>query len=173
MSLPWRLFIANFAGACLVIWAYSLGYIARVTEGDIAHMAEIMATLFLVGVVSTFRLAFQVSAIRERTNMTTINARLKSVKSLIIKAEHLSVFSGLLFILSIIGNAIGIKAGFHGIDVQSLATADGVLKLGAQVLSGASMTFGSTIIGASLSIWTTLNAMTLHTAMRLLELEAS
>lgn len=171
MTLPYKLFVANFAGACLLIWCYWLGYIARVTEGDIAHMAEIMAGLFLLGLVSTFRIAFKVEAIRDRADFTA-NGRLKSIRAMIIRAEHLIVFSGSLFILSIIGNAIGIKAGFHGIDAQSLATADGVQKLGAQVLSGASMTFGSTIIGASLSLWTTFNAMMLHTEMRLLELEA-
>lgn len=171
MTLPHKLYILNFAGACFLVWAYWLGYIARVTEGDIAHMAEIMAGLFLLGLVSTFRMAFKVEAIRDKPNMTA-NGRLKSIRALIVRGEHLLVFSGSLFILSIIGNAIGIKAGFHGIDVQSLASSEGVLRLGAQVLSGASMTFGSTIIGASLSIWTTFNAMMLYTEMRLLELEA-
>lgn len=171
MTLPYRLFVANVAGICLVIWAAWLGYIARVTEGDIAHMAEIMAGLFLIGLISTFRIAFKVEAIRDKPDYTA-NGRLKSIRAMIIRAEHLLIFSGSLFILSIIGNAIGIKAGFHGIDVQSLATAEGVQKLGVQVLSGASMTFGSTIIGASLSLWTTFNATMLYTEMRLLELEA-
>lgn len=171
MTLPYKLFVANFAGACLLIWCYWLGYIARVTEGDIAHMAEIMTGLFLLGVVSTFRIAFKVEAIRDKPDLTA-KGRLKSVQSLIIRAEHLAVFSGVLFILSIIGNGIGIKAMFHGIDAQSLATEAGGQQLIVQVLSGAGMTFGSTIIGAALSIWTTFNAMMLFTEMRLLELEA-
>ncbi|MBZ9873063.1 hypothetical protein LB542_19640 [Mesorhizobium sp. BR1-1-9] len=172
MSLTLRMAIINFAGLCVLIWAYSLGYIARVMEGDVAHMAEIMAGLFVLGILSAFRLAIRAERIKGKVDLTT-NGRLKAIRSNLIRSEHLVVFSGSLFILSIIGNALGIKAGFQGIDVQQLASSEGVLKLGAQVLSGASMTFGSTIIGASLSIWTTLNAMMLHTEMRLLELDAS
>jgi hypothetical protein len=172
MSLPHKLYIMNFAGACLIVWCWWLGYIARVVEGDIAHMAEIMAGLFLLGTVSTFRLAFKVEAIRDRADMTA-KGRLKSIQALIIKSEHLVVFASVLFILSIIGNAIGIKAMFHGIDPQSLASADGGQSLIAQVMNGAGMSFGSTIIGAGLYIWTIFNAMMLYTEMRLLELEAS
>ncbi|KRB22660.1 hypothetical protein [Mesorhizobium sp. Root172] len=171
MTLPYRLFVANTAGACLLIWCYWLGYIARVTEGDIAHMAEIMAGLFLIGLISTFRIAFKVEAIRDRADYTA-NGRLKSIRALMIKSKHLIVFSSTLFILSIIGNAIGIKAMFHGIDPSVLASPDVGAKLGLQVMGGASMTFGSTIIGASLHIWTILNAMMLYTEMSLLELEA-
>lgn len=171
MTLPYRLFVLNFAGACLFVWAWWLGYIARVTEGDIAHMAEIMAGLFLLGLVSTFRIAFKVEAIRDRPDYTA-NGRLKSIRALMIRSKHLVVFSSVLFILSIIGNAIGIKAMFHGIDPSALAAADVGPKLGLQVMGGASMTFGSTIIGASLHIWTILNAMMLYTEMSLLELEA-
>lgn len=171
MTLPYRLFVTNFAGACLVIWCYWLGYIARVTEGDIAHMAEIMAGLFLLGLISTFRIAFKVEAIRDRADFTA-NGRLKSIRALMIKSKHLVVFSSVLFILSIIGNAIGIKAMFHGIDPSALASPDVGAKLGLQVMGGASMTFGSTIIGASLHVWTILNAMMLFTEMSLLELEA-
>jgi hypothetical protein len=136
MSLPHKLYIMNFAGACLIVWCWWLGYIARVIEGDIAHMAEIMAGLFLLGAVSTFRLAFKVEAIRDRADMTA-KGRLKSIQALIIKSEHLVVFASVLFILSIIGNAIGIKSMFHGIDPQSLASADGGQSLIAQVMNGA------------------------------------
>lgn len=172
MRLPYRLFIMNFAGACLVVWAYWVGYIARVTEGDTAHMAEIMAGLFLLGVASTFRTAFKVEAIRDKADLTA-NGRLKGIRALIIRARHIVVFTGILFILSIIGNAIGIKAMFHGIDPSSLSSPDGGQGLVAQVMAGAGMSFGSTIIGASLYIWTTFNAMMLYTEMKLLELEAS
>ncbi len=171
MTLPYRLFVINFAGTCGLVWCWWLGYIARVIEGDTAHMAEIMSALFLLGIVSTFRMAFKVEAIRNKPDFTA-NGRLKSIKALIIRAKHIVVFSGSLFILSIIGNAIGIKAMFHGIDGQSLASADGGQQLIVQVMAGAGMTFGSTIIGAALSIWTTFNAMMLYTEMMLLELEA-
>ncbi len=171
MTLPYRLFVINFAGTCGLVWCWWLGYIARVIEGDTAHMAEIMSALFLLGIVSTFRMAFKVEAIRNKPDFTA-NGRLKSIKALIIRAKHIIVFSGVLFVLGIIGNAIGIKAMFHGIDLQALGSPDAGPKLSLQVMGGASMTFGSTIIGASLYIWTTFNAMMLYTEMLLLELEA-
>jgi hypothetical protein len=171
MSLPHKLYIMNFAGACLIVWCYWLGYIARVMEGDTAHMSEIMAGLFLLGAASTFRIAFKVEAIRYKPDLTA-NGRLKSIRALMIRSKHLVIFSSILFILGIIGNAIGIKAMFHGIDVGVMSSPDAGPKLGLQVMGGASMTFGSTIIGATLHVWTILNAMMLYTEMSLLELEA-
>lgn len=171
MTLPYRLFVLNFAGACFLLWCWWLGYIARVTEGDNTHMAEIMAGLFVLGLISTFRTAFKVEAIRDRPDFTA-NGRLKTIRALMIKAEHIVVFTGVLFMLSIVGNALGIKAMFHGIDPQSISSADGGQGLIAQVMAGAGMSFGSTIIGAGLYIWTTFNAMMLYTEMRLLELDA-
>ncbi|MGY2995436.1 hypothetical protein [Mesorhizobium sp. URHB0026] len=171
MTLPYRLFVTNFAGACLLVWCYWLGYITSLIDGDIGHMAEAMAGLFLLGLASTFRIAFKVEAIRYRADYTA-NGRLKSIRALMIKSKHLVIFTGVVFMLSIIGNGIGIRYMFHGIDPASIGSADGGQSLIAHVMAGAGTSFGSTIIGAALYIWTSLNAMMLYTEMELLELEA-
>jgi hypothetical protein len=150
MTLTHRLFIANFGGACFVIWAYWLGYIARVVEADGAHMAYIIATVFLAGVISTFFQASRVGKI--------------SVEQSRIGSAHLYDLYTALFILGIIGNAIGFLTAFGGVDIADLATPEGVRKAGAQLLSGAGTAFGSTLVGLTLALWTSINLRILATA---------
>lgn len=140
-----RLAVLNFAGACFLAWAWWLGYVARVTEADGAHMTWIIAGLFLVGLLSTFWQALKTGSPGA------------SRRSAMIASGHLyDIFAG-LFILGIIGNAIGFLTAFGGVNVADLATPDGMRKAGAQLLSGASTAFGSTIVGLALALWTSAN----------------
>jgi hypothetical protein len=166
MSLPHKLYITNFAGACYLTWCWWCGYLQQVTLADEHHMWAYIGALFLLGVISTFHLAFRLE--RARADATT-----KSAKALLIRGEHLGVIASLLFILGIIGNAIGIRAGFGHITADALSSADGVRSLFAQFLAGSVTTFGSTIVGGSLSAWTMVNAQMLWTETSLLELERS
>ena len=80
-----------------------------------------------------------------------------SKRSLLISSGHLyDLFTG-LFILGIVGNAIGFLTAFGGVNVADLATPEGMRKAGAQLLSGASTAFGSTIVGLVLALWTSAN----------------
>lgn len=173
MSLPYRLFVLNIAGACFLIWAFWIGYAQRVTSADVAHMWAIIGALFLFGVLSTFRLALRLENAKRAADMMTILKKTKTAKSLVIKGEHLGTIVSALFILGIVGNAIGILSGFGGIDLNALDSADGIRKLSVQVLSGATTTFGSTIVGATLALWTMCNAQMLWTETALFELESA
>lgn len=145
-----RLFIANFAGACFIAWAWSLGYISRVVEADGAHMAYIIATVFAAGVISTFMQASRVGKI--------------SAEESRISSAHLYDLFAALFILGIIGNAIGFLNAFGGVNIADLGTPEGVRKAGAQLLSGAGTAFGSTLVGLTLALWTSVNLRILATA---------
>jgi len=173
MTLPYRLFILNFAGVCFLIWCWWCGYIQQITLADEHHMWAYIGGLFLLGVASTFRLAIKLETARRSSDGMTIRKRSISAKSLLIRGEHLGVIASVLFILGIIGNAIGIRAGFGHITADALGSVDGVRGIFAQFLSGSVTTFGSTIIGGSLSIWTMCNAQMLWTETALFELDCS
>lgn len=145
-----RLFITNFAGLCFIAWAWWCGYVARVVEADGAHMAYIIAAVFVAGVASTFWQASRVGKI--------------SADASRIGSAHLYDLFAALFILGIIGNAIGFLNAFGGVNIDDLGTPEGVRKAGAQLLSGAGTAFGSTLVGLSLALWTSVNLRILATA---------
>jgi prepilin signal peptidase PulO-like enzyme (type II secretory pathway) len=89
MTLPYRLFVTNTAGACFLIWSFWIGYAQRVTSADVAHMWAIIGAMFLYGVISTFRLAFRLERARRAADMMTILKKTKTAKGLLIKGEHL------------------------------------------------------------------------------------
>lgn len=158
-----KLFILNFAGLCLVAWAWATGFVDRVIAADAAHMWAVMCGLFAVGLYSAFTAA---------RDLGKAGGDMKALRACRIRSEHLGLIAVGLFTLGIIGNAIGIINGFTGIDVNALGDADGVKRLGAQVLAGASATFGATIVGAALALWTMVNTSIIYTGTALLELEA-
>lgn len=145
-----RLFIANVAGCCIVAYAWFLGYVERITQADGAHMTYIIAAVFAAGVLSTFWQASRVGRV--------------SADQSRIGSAHLYDLFAALFILGIIGNAIGFLNAFGGVNIADLATPEGVRKAGAQLLSGAGTAFGSTLVGLSLALWTSVNLRILATA---------
>lgn len=146
-----RLAILNFAGACFLAWAWMMGYVERVTKADGAHMTYVIAALFAIGLASTF------------WQMMKVASPGVSKRGALISSGHLyDIFAG-LFILGIIGNAIGFLNAFGGVNVADLASPDGMRKAGAQLLSGASTAFGSTIVGLALALWTSANLRVLAT----------
>lgn len=145
-----RLFIANFAGCCIVAYAWYLGFVGRIVEADGAHMTVIISAVFLAGLASTILQASRIGKI------TVEDSRIRSA--------HLYDVFAALFILGIIGNAIGFLNAFGGVNVSDLATPEGVRKAGAQLLSGAGTAFGSTLVGLSLALWTSVNIRILATA---------
>jgi hypothetical protein len=156
-----RLTIFNFAGACVVTWAWFSGHIARLTAADGSHMTLIIAAVFVYGVATTFWWARKVSYVAANGG---------SVKRLwkprfLISTAHLYDIMSALFILGIIGNAIGFLSAFGGIDTSSLTTPEGMRAAGAQLLSGSGTAFGSTIVGLSLAVWTMGNLRILATAI--------
>ncbi|MBZ9973533.1 hypothetical protein LB517_28285 [Mesorhizobium sp. BR1-1-12] len=162
MTLTKKLFIINFAGACLVGWAWWLGYVHRLTDADGAHMAYIIATVFLTGVASTFMLA-RATDKRLRQCGWLNDEKRKAHDGLVRSSAHLYDLFSALFILGIIGNAIGFLNAFSGVNVADLATPEGVRAAGAQLLSGAGTAFGSTLVGLSLALWTSVNLRVLAT----------
>jgi hypothetical protein len=150
MSLTLKLFIVQFVGACVVVWASWCGYVSRLVEADGAHMAYIIAAVFVCGVASTFLQASRVGKI--------------SADESRIGSAHLYDLFAALFILGIIGNAIGFLNAFGGVNINDLVTPEGVRKAGVQLLSGAGTAFGSTLVGLSLALWTSVNLRLLATA---------
>ncbi|TPJ86975.1 MULTISPECIES: hypothetical protein [unclassified Mesorhizobium] len=163
MTLTRKLFIINFAWAALVAWAWFMGYVQRVTEADAVHMAYVIAAVFAAGLASTFWQARKVDE-RMRQRSWTGNERERGYTSIVRESAHLYDVFVALFLLGIIGNAIGFLVAFGGVDVGALSDPEGIRKAGAQLLSGAGTAFGSTLVGLTLALWTSVNLRILATA---------
>lgn len=153
-----RLCVYNFAGLCVLAWAWWCGYIGRLVAADGAHMTIVIAAVFAVGIAGTFRQAWRVA---RGDPVLTIPERHAAHRD----AAWLHDLFAALFILGIIGNAIGFLMAFSGIDLSMLDNADGIRKAGAQLLSGSGTAFGSTIAGLSLALWTSGNLRILATSI--------
>lgn len=140
-----RLFIANFAGACVVAWAWWLGQLDRFY----GHGAVwLLSGVFVVGVASAF-------------------LSLARRQSALLKAEHLEDFVKALFVIGIIGNAWGMLQAFAGIDPSALSEPARAAEAGANLLAGAGTAFGSTLVGLTLALWMIINVRIVNTALGL------
>lgn len=140
-----RLFIANFAGACVVAWAWWLGQLDRFYDHGAVWL---LAGVFAAGVVSAFlSLARKTAAL--------------------LKAEHLEDFVKALFVIGIIGNAWGMLQAFAGIDPGALSEPARAAEAGANLLAGAGTAFGSTLVGLTLALWMMINVRIVNTALSL------
>lgn len=159
-----KLFIVNVAGACVLAWAYVLGYLHKLVAADASHMGLIIAAVFAVGVTSTFWQARKV----DKANGSPDNAygrrcKLVAKASITTRSAHLGDLLTLLFILGILGNAVGFLMAFGAIKLDG--STEAMRQAGAQLLAGTGTAFGSTISGLSLAAWTIINLRILDTAI--------
>lgn len=125
-----RLATLNFAGACLLAWAYWLGYVGFVYSHDVSNISYLITAIFLAGMVAVF------------TGRT----------------RHLERIEVWLVTLGLIGNVIGFIIALQDIDTGSLGTADGTQKVAASLLAGMGVAFCSTLVGAVCALWISVNA---------------
>ena len=160
-----KLYIFNFAGACIVAAAWWAGYVDKLMHADAAHMTKIIAALFLVGLVSTFWQARKVDKAARQKFYNGPASRERASSALALAAAHLRDIYTALFILGIVGNAVGFLIAFSGVSMASMGSADGMQEAGVKLLSGAGTAFGATIVGLSLALWMSANLRILHTAI--------
>lgn len=161
MTTTRHLFIANFAGACFVAWAWVMGYVTRLLAADGAHMALVIGAVFAYGLAATFWYGRKVDYVGTGSR----SARTLWQPRFITHTAHLHDLFTALLMLGVVGNAIGFLSAFGGIDISSLTTPEGMRAAGAQLLAGSGTAFGSTIVGLTLALWTMVNLRILATAI--------
>ena len=110
MTTTARLTIINTAWICIVVWAWMQGYVQRIMEADGAHMTLIIAAVFIAGLASAYWWAREADFALRRRCYPQETARL--YPPLIRSTAHLYDIFAALFILGIVGNAIGFLAAF-------------------------------------------------------------
>ncbi len=163
MTLIFRLFIVNFAGSCVMVWAWWNGIFAMVAAADPFHITTIIAATFFAGVLYTFRRARAVSRL---PILRTREAQREGRKALIRNAPIADIVESLA-LLGLIGSALGLLHAFGGVSKETLGTADGIKDAGAHVLGGVTLLAGATLAGSVTALWTIWNNRLLETATAL------
>lgn len=126
-----KLFILNFAGLCLVAWAWTLGYVQQVLTGDASRLSYVIGIVFLGGLIYTFR---------KGANPAVLND----------VAEWMVT-------LGLIGNVIGFILALSGMSGADIGSPEGAQQIATMLIAGMGVAFYSTFTGAALALWTTIN----------------
>lgn len=151
-----KLIIVNTCWCAFLVYAWFSHIMDKVMKADSAHMEIVIASVFMIGLLST---VWQVFSLGKGGNQ----------EEAVTNSAHLYDIFAALFILGIIGNALGFLNAFGGVHVADMATADGIKKAGVQLLSGVGTAFGSTLAGLTLALWTSCNLRILSTAIDRME----
>lgn len=162
MSLTLKLFIVQFIGSCVMVWAWWNGIFAMVASADPYHITAAIIAAFLGGVFYTFRRA---RAVCRLPKTVSADAQREGRKAVIFNSPIADVVESLV-LLGLIGSALGIVHAFTGISKETLATAEGVKEAGVHALTGVTLLAGATLAGSSTALWTIWNN-------RLLEMETA
>ncbi len=131
MTKPfYRFCIFNLCGVALLIWAWMLGYVRQVFEGDVSHISYIISGLFICALI--------------RALYACLSGRSTDF------LEHVETW---LVTLGLIGNVVGFVLALRGIDLTSLSQAEGAQKVASQLLAGMGVAFYSTLVGAVTALW--------------------
>lgn len=169
MTLIFRLFIVNFAGSCVMVWAWWNGVFAMVGNADPFHITWVIATTFCAGVLYTFCRARAVSKLPRQKNM---GAERAGRKAAILNTPIADVAESLA-LLGLIGSALGLLHAFGGVNKEMLSTTDGIKDAGAHVLGGVTLLAGATLAGTTTALWTIWNNRLLEMATALHNEDAS
>jgi len=142
--LAYRFIIFNACAAAGIVWATKLGYVEQVFNGDISGISYGITALFIVGLISSARFVYRLPEHAAQS-------------------DHIGAIAEWLVTLGLIGNVVGFVLALHGLDANSLA--NGAQKVAAQLLAGMGVAFYSTLAGAVLALWTSVNKRMIDTAL--------
>lgn len=120
-----KLYILHFAAACLVIWAASLGYVQFVFSHDVSHISYLIAAVFALSVACVFRG----------------------------KTDHLDEAEKQLTGLGFIGTLVGFILALVPLANGSMNTPEGLMQIGAGLLSGVGVAFCASLVGVICAQW--------------------
>ena len=162
MSLTFKLFIVNFIGSCVMVWAWWVGIFGMIAGADHYHITTAIIVAFLAGVLYTFRRA---RAVQRLPKVISKANQREGRKAAILNTPIADVAESLV-LLGLIGSALGIVSAFFGTDQGTLSTPEGMKDAGVHALSGVTLLAGATLAGSATALWTIWNN-------RLLEIETA
>jgi hypothetical protein len=139
--LFYRLVILNFLGACVVFWGYQMGYVTKILARDETGVVWIIVAILVLGVMFVLSRGWKVSKmLNELKKIGHVNVL--KVRKMPHKNKYLEFMAGWAVLVGLFGNALGF--------VIALGSRD-------DLLTGAGVAFGSTVVGILTALWLEIN----------------
>lgn len=171
-QLSYSLAVINIVGFALLGMAAMQGWIARVIEADVSGLVFVIFGVFVVGlVICVWRVvALDSELSRLHQDRTT---RLEEKSGIFdSRSEHLPEalkarlwdrvaivrqFASSLVMLGLIGTVLGFIIALSGVGPETVGNVAGVQAMVARLITGMSVALYTTLCGAVLSLWLTVN----------------
>ena len=174
-----RFAVINLVAAALLGAAWLKGWVGLVLEGDQTQLVSVIVLVFLAGLFECTRKLFQTSAELNEVNEPAqaqserIRSYLDAVRgrdghgraiagsalklklsNRIVPVRH--VANSLVF-LGLIGTVIGFIIALSGVDADAVADVNAIGPMVSTLIGGMSVALYTTLVGAILNIWLTIN----------------
>ena len=164
-----RLAILQAVVISAVIYGVSTGYVQELVWSDKTGLPFLMIGIATLAVISGHIRAFKVS---KGLNIVKAGGSFDTSK-LSIKNGHLMFLAVCVMVLSLIGNSEGFRDGLDGAQEIINSDPDWALKILGKMAEGIVAAMSNVIIGLWLYLWVLSTSQILHTATRLLEVDAN
>ena len=180
-----RFALINIVAAGLLAAAYLQGWLDGLFERTTLILSGIVFAVFVYGLVLCAIKVWQTSTAlndmksggqtaRERAARFMAAARTRNAESRALQVGMLRLtlshriqiirqIASLLVFLGLIGTVIGFIIALSGVDPQTVSRADSVATMVAQLIRGMSVALYTTLLGAVLNVWLTVNHRILAT----------
>lgn len=148
-----KLTVWNFALACFTFFLYKIGVLLPAFLEDSSQVSYLIASTFVVGLVSIFYFAWNFDAI-------------DNIK---IKFQYVVDIASYLVVFGLIGTSIGILHMVQGVDLSALGDSQKLGEMGLAMSGGLKTLSYCTILGAASLFWHSVNLRMLNTQIELAE----
>ena len=174
-----RFVLFNLAAFALVGMAWTQGWIAQVLLADQTGLSVAILAVFIVGLAlcaaKVWRVSSELNCLRDATAckgswatsyLREIRGRSAGSRAIMASALRAKVFvriavvrniANSLVLLGLIGTVLGFIIALSGVDAQAASDVSAISPMVSRLLSGMSVALYTTLVGAVLNLWLTVN----------------
>ena len=178
-QLVLRYAIFNIAGLALLGAAHGQGWVSAILQGDSTHLSAAIFLTFLVGlalsVVKVWRIGAELDGLVYRAPregslaaeyiaaITDQDSGSRAISASVLReriAAQISTvrqFANSLVLLGLIGTVLGFIIALSGVDPETVGDVNMIAPMVGELIRGMSIALYTTLVGAVLSLWLTVN----------------
>ena len=164
--LFYRFIILNILALAIVAALGWSGYLLPLFVTDESRLTIVIAALFLIGWVWSWKEAVTLSMALNDSKRRGPQPACDALRDkAVAKTEWLGSVSEWLVALGLLGTVIGFSMALAGIDQGTVATATGAQSAVTALMQGMRVALNTTLVGAALALWHEVNIRMLKTAL--------
>ena len=156
-----RFLIVNIVGAALLFAAWRQGWLAIVLDTDATRISLVIALVFAIGLTMAGRHMWRLDQAETAGDPGLLGYGLNTAAAIRIRlAEELGAVRNIansLVFLGMIGTVVGFVIALAAIDPAAAADSKRVAEMVAELVDGMGVALITTLVGAVLHLWLSLN----------------